>query len=203
MLLSPLSYLSILFSKVLSSSCFNRDCPRSWTLGLLTESLSPPSGTSHSVRKIYAQQIQIRIITKCDKIRARTKPIRTRSEYTGKQFRWRVKESLLWRSDICISIPPPPPSSFNLASFPPLEIFDVSTWILVFKGFPGGAEIKASGCNVGDLGSIPESGRSPGERKGNPFQYSCLENPTDRGAWWATVHRLQRVRHDWATSLSL
>ena len=96
LLLSPLSYLSILFSKVLSSSCFNSDCLRSWTLGLLTQSLSPPSGTSHSVRKIYAQQIQILIITKCDKIRARTKPIRTRSEYTGKQFRWRVKESLLW-----------------------------------------------------------------------------------------------------------
>ena len=38
-------------------------------------------------------------------------------------------------------------------------------------------------CNVGDLGSIPGSGRSPGERNGDPFQYSCLENPMDRGAW--------------------
>ena len=55
-------------------------------------------------------------------------------------------------------------------------------------GFPGGSEVKASACNVGDLGSIPGSGRSPGEGNGNPLQYSCLENPMDRGAWWATVH---------------
>ena len=47
---------------------------------------------------------------------------------------------------------------------------------------------KESVCNVGDLGSVPGSGRSPGEGNGNPLQYSCLENPMDRGAWWATVH---------------
>ena len=41
---------------------------------------------------------------------------------------------------------------------------------------------------MGDLGLIPGSGRSPGEGNGNPLQYSCLENPMDRGAWWATVH---------------
>ena len=46
---------------------------------------------------------------------------------------------------------------------------------------PGGLEGKASACNVGDSGSIPGSGRSPGEGNGNPFQYSCLENPMDRG----------------------
>ena len=45
-----------------------------------------------------------------------------------------------------------------------------------------------SACNVGDLGSIPGSGRSPGEGNGTPLQYSCLENPMDGGAWWATVH---------------
>ena len=56
------------------------------------------------------------------------------------------------------------------------------------KGFPGGSEVKASACNVGDLGSIPGLGRSPGEGNCNPLQYSCLENPMDRGAWWATVH---------------
>ena len=55
-------------------------------------------------------------------------------------------------------------------------------------GFPGGSEVKASACNEGDLGSIPGSGSSPGEGNGNPLQYSCLENPMDRGAWWATVH---------------
>ena len=55
-------------------------------------------------------------------------------------------------------------------------------------GFPGGSEVKASACNVGDLGLIPGSGRSPGEGNGNPLQYSCLENPMDGGAWWATYH---------------
>ena len=45
-----------------------------------------------------------------------------------------------------------------------------------------------SACSAGDRGSIPGSGRSPGEGHGNPLQYSCLENPMDRGAWWATVH---------------
>ena len=49
---------------------------------------------------------------------------------------------------------------------------------------------------------IPGSGRSPGEGNGNPLQYSCLENPMDRGAWWATVHEItKRVRHHWATSI--
>ena len=65
-------------------------------------------------------------------------------------------------------------------------------------GFPGGSEVKLSACNEGDLGSIPGSGSSPGEGNGNPLQYSCLENPMDGGAWWATVYGvgLQRVEHD-------
>ena len=54
-------------------------------------------------------------------------------------------------------------------------------------GFPGGSEDKASACNAGDPGSIPGLGRSPGEGNGNPIQYSCLENPMDRGPWRATV----------------
>ena len=58
----------------------------------------------------------------------------------------------------------------------------------IYGGFPGGSEVKASACNVGDLGLIPGLGRSPGEGNSNPFQYSCLENPMDGGAWWATVH---------------
>ena len=53
---------------------------------------------------------------------------------------------------------------------------------------PGGSDSKASACNVGDPGSIPELGRSRGEGNGNPLQYSCLENSTAGGAWWATVH---------------
>ena len=62
------------------------------------------------------------------------------------------------------------------------------------KGFPGGSEVKASACNAGDLGSIPGSGRSPGEGNGNPLQYSGLENPMDGGAWWATVHGVAKSR---------
>ena len=56
------------------------------------------------------------------------------------------------------------------------------------------SEVKASACNAGDLGLIPGSGRSPGEGNGNPLQYSCLENPMDRGAWWATVHGIAKSR---------
>ena len=55
-------------------------------------------------------------------------------------------------------------------------------------GFLGGSEDKASACNAGDPGSIPGLGRSPGEGNDNPLQYSCLENPMDRGIWRATVH---------------
>ena len=54
--------------------------------------------------------------------------------------------------------------------------------------FSGGSDDKASAYNAGDGGSIPGLGRSPGEGNGNPLQYSCLENPIDRGAWQATAH---------------
>ena len=57
--------------------------------------------------------------------------------------------------------------------------------------------VKNPACNAGDLGSIPGSGRSPGEGNGNPLQYSRLENSMDREAWWATIHEItKRVRHD-------
>ena len=55
-------------------------------------------------------------------------------------------------------------------------------------GIPGGSDGKASAHNAGDLGSIPGSGKSPGEGNGNPLQYSCLGNPMDRGTRSATVH---------------
>ena len=59
-------------------------------------------------------------------------------------------------------------------------------WCLLcaFWGFPGGSEVKASASNAGGPGSIPGSGRSPGEGNGNPLQYSCLENPMEGGTWW-------------------
>ena len=59
---------------------------------------------------------------------------------------------------------------------------------------PSGSDGKETTCNAGDLGSIPGSGRSPGEGNGNPLQYSCLENPMDRGAWRATVHGVAKSR---------
>ena len=59
---------------------------------------------------------------------------------------------------------------------------------------PFSSDGKESVCNAGDLGSIPGSERSPGEENGNPLQYSCLENPTDGGAWGATVHGVTKSR---------
>ena len=59
---------------------------------------------------------------------------------------------------------------------------------VVYLGFPGGSGGKESVCNAGDLDLIPGLGTSPGEGNGNPLQYSCLENPMDRGAWQTTVH---------------
>ena len=52
--------------------------------------------------------------------------------------------------------------------------------------------VKNFPANAGDTGSIPGLGRFPGERNGNPLQYSCQRNPTVRGAWWATVHRVKK-----------
>ena len=59
-------------------------------------------------------------------------------------------------------------------------------------GFPGGSVIKNPPANARDSGSILGSGISPGEGNGNPLQCSCLENPLDRGTWWATVHGLAK-----------
>ena len=66
-------------------------------------------------------------------------------------------------------------------------------------GFPHCSAGKESACNAGDLGSIPGSGRSPGEGNGNCLQYSCLENPMDRGAWQAADHGITRVIYDLVT----
>ena len=63
---------------------------------------------------------------------------------------------------------------------------------VLLNGLPQRFSGKESTCNAGDLGSIPGSGRSPGEGNGNPLQYSCLENPMDRGAWRAADHRVAK-----------
>ena len=60
------------------------------------------------------------------------------------------------------------------------------------QGFQGGLVVKNPLAIVGDEGSVPGLGRSPGEGNGNPLQYSCLESPMNRGAWWATVHGITK-----------
>ena len=69
-----------------------------------------------------------------------------------------------------------------------------------FWGLPGGSDGKASACNVGDLGSIPRLGRSPGEGNGNPLQYSCLESSMDGGACGLQSMGSQRAGHNWVAS---
>ena len=64
--------------------------------------------------------------------------------------------------------------------------------LLDYMGFPCNSVDKESACSAGNLGSIPGLGRSPGEGNGNPLQYPCLENPMDREAWWAAVHRVAK-----------
>ena len=62
------------------------------------------------------------------------------------------------------------------------------------RNFPGGAVVKNLPANAGDMGSVPGSGRSPGEGNGYPLEYSCLRNPVDRGDWRAVVHRVAQSR---------
>ena len=90
------------------------------------------------------------------------------------------------RQEYWSGVPLPSPPQDNISCT--LKTFNNFKMPLsIVKGFPGGSDGKESTSNVGDLGSIPGSGRSPGEGNGTPLQYSCLENPMDGGAWWATV----------------
>ena len=73
------------------------------------------------------------------------------------------------------------------------------SWQRDERVFPGGSDSKEYACNAVHLGSIPASGKSPGEGNGYPLQYFCLENPRDRGTWWVIVQVSQRVGHNWAT----
>ena len=75
-------------------------------------------------------------------------------------------------------------------------------FITTLLGFPGSLDGKASSYNVGDLGLIPGSARSPGEGNGNPLQYSCLENPMDGGPWQATPHGFAKSQ-TWLKWLSM
>ena len=60
--------------------------------------------------------------------------------------------------------------------------------------FPGGSDSKGSAFNAGDLGLIPGSGGSPGKWNGSPLQYSCWDNPINKGAWWASIHGVAKSR---------
>ena len=133
-------------------------------------------------------------------------------------------DSVLWTLtgnyfSFSVSVDPNPSS----ASFPtgdfvgPLLLTRVSfsgEWLLISMtyppkdpwGFPGGSVGKESACSAGNhlqyrrYRFSPWVRISPGEEHGNPFQYSCLEDPIDRGAWWATVHGVTRVGHDLVTT---
>ena len=69
----------------------------------------------------------------------------------------------------------------------------------LFGDFPGGSVVKDPSTSSGDVGSVPGLGRSPGEGNGNPLQYYCLGNLMDRGAWWAIIHGIIRVGHNFVT----
>ena len=87
----------------------------------------------------------------------------------------------------------PPPPFFNKETEAKKNLGSYLT-VQGLLGFPGGSDHKESAYNAGDPGSIPGLGRSPGEENGKPLQCSFLENPMDRGAWWATVHRVRKSR---------
>ena len=77
----------------------------------------------------------------------------------------------------------------------PFILQDFCCYTLV-RGYPGGSVVRNLPANAGatgDLGSIPKLGRSPGGGNDNPFQYSCLENPMNRGTWWAIIHRVAKI----------
>ena len=110
-------------------------------------------------------------------------------------FRWVITPSWLsgsLRSFLCSS---------SVYSYPLFLIFWISLRYTYVQASQMGLVVKKLPANAGDirdLGSIFGLGRSPGGGHSHPLQYSCLENPMDRGDWWAVVHRSQSVGHDWS-----
>ena len=89
----------------------------------------------------------------------------------------------------------PSPSFFFLLSVSHFFFLNFLGYVIYIPGFPRGAVVKnmpANAGGTGNMGSVPGLGKSPGEGNGNPLQYSCLENPMDREAWWATVHGVSK-----------
>ena len=85
--------------------------------------------------------------------------------------------------------------NFNFKFQPTMPYIYIYTYVYTYTHFPGGSSVKESACSAGDLGLIPGLGISPGERNGNPFQYSCLENSMDEPGRLQSMGS-QRVRHD-------
>ena len=77
--------------------------------------------------------------------------------------------------------------------------YNISESVVGSNGFSGGSEVKNLFANAGDVGLIPGSGRCPGGGHGKPLQHSCLGNPMNRGAWWATAYGSQRVELNLST----
>ena len=133
-----------------------------------------------------------------------------RSDKLKEFYPFKVEQGIPWWSSgwICASIAGAQFQTLvgKLRSHMPLKKEQYHTPIfLVFKmqiiKFPGGSDGKESVCNIGDPGlQSPGLGRSPGAGNGYSLQYSCLENPKDRGAWQAMAMSLQRVRHNWVTN---
>ena len=92
-----------------------------------------------------------------------------------------IFHSSLWSSSVALYV-------CTTTSYPLIYLWTFRLFPCLDWGFPGGSDGKESACDAGNVGSIPGSGRSPGEGNGNPLQYSCLENSVDRGAWQPTVH---------------
>ena len=83
-------------------------------------------------------------------------------------------------------------ASQNELSSVPFMKSSLSDWYINYFSFQVALAVKNTPASAGDVGLIPWLGRSPGEGNGNPLQYSCLGNPMDRGAWWATVHEVSK-----------
>ena len=87
------------------------------------------------------------------------------------------------------------PFVYSVSSFPDGKMeMKINPNSKMAGGFPGGSVVKKLPASAGDSGSIPGSERFPGEANGNPLQYSCLGNPMDRGAWWATVNGVTKTQ---------
>ena len=109
------------------------------------------------------------------------------SYHTARLFKVYISCLYIQHAELYSITPQKNPIPFSTHSHPPM------------RGFPHSSVGRESACNAGDLASIPGLGRTPGEGNSNPLQYSCLENPMDRGAWQTTVHGVARVRHNLVT----